>query len=62
MIFNEHEYPQHAPAGQMSQRGFSGPYVKHHFALVEAYVDASEDSNFSTEMTHLVLLRTWRYP
>lgn len=46
MIFKEHEYLQHVPAGHMSQGGFSIPYVKHQFTLVEGYVDAWERVQF----------------
>lgn len=46
MIFKKHKYPQHIPAGHMSWRGFSVPYVKHLFTLVDGYVDAWEESKF----------------
>lgn len=46
MIFKKHKYPQHIPAGQMSQRGFSVSYTKYQFTSVEGYIDAWEESKF----------------
>lgn len=62
MIFKEHEYSQHVPAGDTSRRGFSVPCVKYQFTLMKGYTDAWEESNFSTEITLLVPPHTWRHP
>lgn len=61
MIFKEHEYSQNVPAGDTSRRGFSVSYVKYQFTLMKGYVDAWEESNFSTEITLLVPPHTWTH-
>lgn len=46
MIFKKYEYPQHVPAGHMSWRGFSIPYLKYLFTPVDGYMDSWEESRF----------------